>query len=438
MRGESMGQIITLQYSLGPTPAQEQAFSSHVGAVRYAYNWALARVQKNWEERNKNPETPYIDSSMIGLRKVWNQEKHEIAPWYGENSKEAYDSGLRNLSNAVNRYYKKISGKPNAKHKKYSDTEGIAFTTGQRYLDPVTKRHFILPRIGRVRLHERATKLSWLLNQDGTSMGNVTLKRARARWNISINLKVTDETWVKYHNQRTKKDKKKVVGVDVGIKHAAVFSDGTVIENKRYYEKALKKLRRLNKELSRRRKYNKTTGEVPSNRYLKTKDKLAKAHARVSNQERDYAHKLSKHLVDAYELIGLEDLNVKGMVRNGRLSRHIAHASFGRLRLWTTYKASWYGSKVVLVDRYYPSSKTCSDCGAVKTKLSLSERSYNCDNCGLVIDRDLNAAINIRNTVAQSCRETLNGRGGGSSGLCASTSETISVETISHALLVNA
>ena len=406
--------------------------------MRYVYNWALAQIQNNWEERDKNPETPYIDSSLPALRRVWNQEKHELAPWYAENSKEAYDSGLRNLSNAVSRYYKKISGEPNKKHKKYSDTEGITFATGARYLDSETKRHFTIPRIGRVRLHERARKLAWLLAQPGSSMGLMTVKRARARWHLSINLRVADETWVKYHSQRTKKDKKKVVGVDVGIKQAAVFSDGTVIENKRYYEKALKKLRRLNKQLSRRRKYNKTTGEVPSNRYLKTKDKLAKAHARVSNQEIDYAHKLSKQLVDNYEIIGLEDLNVKGMVKNGRLSRRIAHASFGRLRLWTTYKAGWYGSKVVLVDRFYPSSKTCSDCGAVKTKLSLSERSYNCDKCGLIIDRDLNAAINIRNNVAQSCRETLNGRGGVSAGLCASTSETIPVETISRALLVNA
>lgn len=433
-----MPQIIVLQYVLDPTPAQEQAFASHAGAVRYAYNWALDHIKKNWSERKVNPDSPYIDHSMIGLCKVWNQEKHNLAPWYSENSKEAYDSGLRNLSNAVNRCYKKVSGQPNYKHKKYSDTEGIAFTTGTRYLDLDTKRHFVIPRIGRVRLHERARKLAWLLAQPGSSMGMMTLKRAQARWHLSINIRVTDETWVKYHNQRTKRDKKKVVGVDIGIKHAAVFSDGTVIENKRYYEKILKKLRKFNKQLSRRRKYNKTTGEVPSNRYLKTKSKLAKAHARVSSQEIDYAHKLSKHLVDNYEIIGLEDLNVAGMVKNGRLSRRIAHASFGRLRRFTTYKAGWYGSKVVLVDRFYPSSKTCSDCGAVKAKLSLSERSYNCSDCGLIVDRDLNAALNIRNNVAQSCGETLNGRGGDSAGLYVSTGETISVEAISQTLLVNA
>lgn len=430
-----MAQVITLQYVLDPTPAQEQAFSSHAGAVRFAYNWALSKVKENWAERDKNPDTPYINSSMIGLRKEWNKEKHELAPWYKENSKEAYDSGLRNLSNAITRCYNKVSKRPKFKHKKYSDAEGIAFTTGARYLDAETKRHFTLPRIGRVRLHERARKLAWLLAQDGTTMGSVTVKRARARWNLSINLKITDVTWVKYHAQRTKKDKKKVVGVDLGIKHAAVFSDGTVIENKRAYEKQLKKLRKLNKELSRRRKYNKQTGEVPSKRYLKTKDKLAKVYAGISNKEIDFAHKLSKQLVDNYQIVGLEDLNVAGMMKNRSLSRHIAHASFGRLRLFTTYKASWYGSKVILVDRFYPSSKTCSDCGAVKAKLSLSERSYSCSDCGLVIDRDLNAALNIMN-VAQSCGETLNGRGGDSSGLHISANETAASETISQTITV--
>jgi putative transposase len=430
-----MGQIITLQYALDPTSKQEQAFVSHAGAVRFAYNWALSKVKENWSERDENPETPYINSSMIGLRKVWNQEKHELAPWYSENSKEAYDSGLRNLSNAVTRCYNKTSKRPKYKSKKYSDTEGIAFTTGARYLDFETKRHFSLPRIGRVRLHERARKLAWILAQDGTTMGNITVKRARARWNLSINLKVSDETWVKYHAQRSKQDKKKVVGVDLGIKHAAVFSDGTVIENKRTYEKQLKKLRKLNKELSRRRKYNKITGEVPSNRYLKTKNKLSKTYAKISNTEIDFAHKLSKHLVDNYNLIGLENLNVAGLMKNRSLSRRIAHASFGRFRLFTNYKAAWYGSRVILVDRFYPSSKTCSDCGAVKTKLPLSERSYNCSSCGLVIDRDLNAALNIMN-VAQSCGETLNGRGGDSSGLHISANETVTNETISQTITV--
>ena len=430
-----MGQVITLQYVLAPTPKQEQALSSHSGAVRFAYNWALSKVKENWAERDINPDIPYINSSMIGLRKEWNKEKHELAPWYKENSKEAYDSGLRNLSNAVTRYYNKVSKKPTYKHKKFSDTEGIAFTTGARYLDAENKRHFTLPRIGRVRLHERARKLAWLLNQDGTTMGNITVKSARARWNLSINLKVTDETWSKYHAQRTKRDKKKVVGVDLGIKHAAVFSDGTVIENKRAYEKQLKKLRKLNKELSRRRRYNKNTGEVPSNRYLKTKNKLSKTYAKISNAEIDFAHKLSKQLVDNYQIIGLEDLNVAGMMKNRSLARRIAHASFARLRQFTSYKAAWYGSKVILVDRFYPSSKTCSDCGAVKTKLSLSERSYNCSDCGLFIGRDLNAALNIRN-VAQSCGETINGRGGDSSGLRNSANETVTDETISQTSIV--
>lgn len=426
-----MGQVITLQYALDPSPSQERSFSSHAGAVRYAYNWGLSRIEENWAERNLDPNTPYLNSSMIGLRKEWNKDKHSIAPWYGENSKEAYDSGLRNLSNAVTRYYKKVSGKPNYKHKKYSDTEGVTFSTGARYLDLATKRHFTLPRIGKVRLHERARKLAWLLAQEGATLGNITVKRSRARWYLSLNLTVTEDTWLKYHAQRTKRDKKKVVGVDLGIKHAAVFSDGTVIENKKSYEKQLRKLRRLNKELSRRRKYDKRTGEVPSNRYLKTKNKLTRVYAGITNTEADFAHKLSKRLIDEYEIIGLEDLNVAGMVRNRSLSRRISHASFGRLRQFITHKAGWYGSRVVLMDRFYPSSKTCSGCGVVKTKLPLSERSYSCDDCGLFIDRDLNAALNIM-MVAQSCGETLNGRGGESAGPDANLDETIPNETISQ------
>lgn len=432
-----MTQIISLQYALDPTRKQEQAFISHSGAVRFAYNWALNRIMTNWDERNKGITDKWVNSSMIGLRKIWNQEKHLIAPWYGENSKEAYDTGLRNASNATKRYYAKISGRPNHKKRHYSNKEGITFSTNKRELDPITNRHFTLPTIGRVRLHERATKLAWLLAQEKSSMGLITVKFVRGRWHLSINIRVTDETWLKYHSQRSKKDKKKIVGVDVGIKYAAVYSDGTVIENPKYYEKTLKKLRRYNKQLSRRKGYDKKTGEAPSNRYLKTKNKLVKLHARVSNQEIDHAHKLSKHLVDNFEIIGLEDLNVAGMMRNRSLSRRIAHASFGRLRLFITYKAAWYGSRVGFVGRFYPSSKTCSNCGLVKAKLSLSEREYKCENCGLIIDRDLNAAINIMSQVAQSYGETLNGHGGDSSGTCAYKDETIPVEMIKLPLIIS-
>lgn len=421
-------EVITLQYALDPTSTQLQQLSSHSGAVRYAYNYGLNKILTNWANVREGKETEYINTSAYAMRKLFNQEKHEIAPWWKENSKEAYSTGFANLELAMKNFYAKKAGIPKFKSKVLNDSEGIRFTVNPRRLES-DGRHFTVLTIGTLRLHERAKKLSYLLKHGGR-ITNVTLKYSRARWYITITTRVPFDLYTQYHLLRTKKDKKKSVGVDVGLSHAAVFSDGTVVENPRSYDKQLKKLRRLNKELSRRKKYNKRTGEAPSKRYEITRSKLRKAYARVSNQERDFTHKLTKQLVDEYELIGIEDLNVSGMVRNKHLARSITHAGWGRFKSFLEYKASLYGSSVVKVGRYYPSSKTCSGCGVVKAKLPLSQRTFECDSCGLSIDRDLNAAINIRNNiVAQSCGETLNDHRGASSD--SFKSETSTVEMIS-------
>ena len=411
-------QTIILQYALTPTKEQLEQLASHSGAARFTYNWALHKIYENWEQV-KNDETgtvEYLKINLPNLRKLFNQEKDEIAPWWKENGKNAYDTGIANAVHAFERYFKKLGKKPKYKVKRALDKESIDIPSNKRELEN-DRKHFTITRLGAIKLHEKATKLAYLLRHGGR-ITNVNLKYSRTRWFINVTLRVDQDLFERYHLLRTKKDKKKIVGVDVGIKSAAVFSDGTVIENIQAYEKALKKLRRLNKELSRRRKFNKTTGEIASNRYEKTKQKLQKQYAKIINQEVDFAHKLSKRLVDEFEVIGLEDLNVVGMMKNRKLARRIAHASFGRLKVFTKYKSEWYGSKLVLVDRWYPSSKTCSECGVVRAKLSLKERVFKCDdlNCGLIIDRDLNAAVNIRNYAAQSCGEALNGQGDESAG----------------------
>ena len=249
------------------------------------------------------------------------------------------------------------------------------------------------------------------------------VKYSRERWHLTITVRVSKDLFTQYHLLRSKKDKKKSVGIDLGLKHAAVFSDGTVVENPRSYEKQLRKLRRLNKELARRKKYNKRTGEAPSKRYDKTKHKLRKTYTRVANQEKDYTHKLTKRIVDEYEIIGIEDLNIKGMVKNKHLSRSITHASWGKFRTYLEYKTHLYNSTLILVGRFYPSRKTCSQCGVVKATLPLSQRTYTCEDCGLIMDRDLNAAINIQK-VAQSCGETKNDHGGTSSDSLVSETST--------------
>ena len=419
-------EVVLLQYATQPTPAQLEQLSSHSGAVRYAYNYGLGKVLDNWKAVKEGEETEYINSSSYALRKLFNQEKQELAPWWAENNKEAYNTGFSHLERALKGFFGKRSGLPRFKRKFLNDNEGILFTTNTRRLEP-DRKHFTIPTIGTLKLHERATKLAYL-QRHGGRITNVMVKYSRERWHLTITVRVSKDLFTQYHLLRSKKDKKKSVGIDLGLKHAAVFSDGTVIENPRSYEKQLKKLRRLNKELSRRKKYNKRTGEAPSKRYDKTKHKLRKTYARVANQEKDHAHKLTKRIVDEYELIGIEDLNIKGLVKNKHLSRSITHASWGKFRTYLEYKSNLYNNTLILVGRFYPSSKTCSQCGVVKATLPLSQRTYTCEDCGLIMDRDLNAAINI-NKVAQSCGETKNDHGGTSSGSL--VSETSTSEMIS-------
>lgn len=401
--------VLVLQYALDPSPSQEESLKSHVGAVRFVYNWGLSHVLENWENVKNGTTLEYVDTSMFGLRKEFNRVKDEIAPWWRENSKNAYESGLADLAVGFQNFYAKRAKLPRYKRKEYTVSESVTFTNEPRRLEE-GNRHFVLPRIGKVRLHENARKLSWLLKRN-SRITNCNVSYRRGRWFLSVTVRTPEGVYFGFLSHRTRKDKKKIVGIDLGIKHSIVTSDGLVVDSPYYYEKELRKLKKAQKRLSRKRKLNKKTGETPSNRYLEQKDRVAKIHAKISNQERDFTHKLTKHLVDKYEVIGLEDLNTAGMVRNRKLSRRISHAGFGRIKNYLEYKTLWYGSQLIKIDRFYPSSKTCSNCGEVKAKLPLSQRVYSCDHCKLKIDRDLNASINIRNKAAQGCGEALNGRG---------------------------
>ena len=223
---------------------------------------------------------------------------------------------------------------------------------------------------------------------------HMTVSQRAGRWYASLTVERDDEL-------AAKPLKGGAVGVDLGVKTLATLSDGTVIENPRYLKKSERKLKKAQRELSR-----KTKG---SNRRAKAKIKVARIHARVANRRLDALHKLTTRLAKGYSDVSIEDLNVSGMVKNHRLAKHIADAAFGEFRRQLEYKTARAGARLHVVDRWYRSSKTCSGCGGVKAKLSLAERTYRCDSCGLVLDRDLNAAINIQ--VAGSAPETINAHG---------------------------
>jgi len=430
-------QTIALKYALSPTISQMDSLSSHIGAARYAYNWSVATVAANWEAVQQEPTIPYMNLSAYGLRKELNRVKDEIAPWWRENSKEAFATGTANAAMAFKNWFKNRNGTrsgktgfPKFKTRNHDTQTGIVFTTGTRRLES-DNCHFTLPTIGSVRLHEKAKTLRWFLHQ-GSTIANVTVRKDGTRWIASINVKVEDTLALQYFaGKQGRKTRKSAVGVDVGLKVFLATSDGAFIENPAFQRKALAKIRKANKRLARRRKLDKRTGETASVRWDKAHQQLVRTHEKIRNQRTDFLHKVSKQLVDDYQLIGIEDLHIAGMVQNRHLSRSIADAGWGEFRRQLTYKSAWYGNELQVIPRFYPSSKMCSACETVKATLSLSERTFSCATCGLVMDRDVNAAVNIRNkAVAQSCGETLNERGEESTGLVKLTSETILGETL--------
>lgn len=382
--------IEAVKVALDPTPAQGRALASAAGAARFCYNACLAHVRAQLGAK----ERP--DWDAYSLRRWWNASKDVIAPWWRENSKEAYSyacsclaAGFKNYSDSRHgrRKGRKV-GFPRFK-KKGRSREAFAITTGSFGLiggDPHAVR---VPKVGRIHCMEDVAR-----RVAGRHVTRMTVSRRAGRWFASLSVE-TPVTVPAAPSGRPP------VGIDLGVKRLATLSDGTVVANPKYYERAKRALRHKHRALSRK--------QPGSKRRAKAKSSLQKAYARVASQRRDAMQKLTCDLVRTYGEISIEDLNVSGMVRNHRLAARIEDASFYEFRRELECKCPKAGVMLHVIDRWYPSSKTCSRCGAVKGELSLSERTYRCDACGLEMDRDLNAAINI--LVAGSAPETSNARG---------------------------
>jgi putative transposase len=237
---------------------------------------------------------------------------------------------------------------------------------------------------------------------------SVAVRYERGRWHASF----TAETEI---TRPAPAHPGAVVGVDLGIKTLAVLSTGEQVPNPRHLSGALREIRRLSRTMARRRGPDRRTRREPSNRWQRASAALGRAQGRAADQRKDSLHKLTTRLAAESGTVVVEDLNVAGMLKNRRLARHVADASFGEFRRQAGYKTAWHGGQLIVADRWFASSKTCSGCGAAKAKLALSERTYRCDACGLVLNRDLNAALNLaaygRRQIAGSGPEIVNGRG---------------------------
>ena len=413
-----------MKVALDPTPSQERRLLSHAGAARFAYNAMLAHIKAALDVGEK-PEW-----SFWSIRKRWNADKDTLAVgedgviWWAENSKEAYSSGIEALAKGLSNWAKSRKGDRKGRRvgfpkfkSKSKTTPRFAYTAGCFGLVKGDPKALKLPRIGRVHCMEDVTERVG----DGRVL-RMTVSQRAGRWYASLTVERDDKPVMN-------PPKGGAVGVDLGVKTLATLSDGTIIENPRYLKKSERKLKKAQRALSRKIK--------GSNRRAKAKVKVARIHAHVANQRLDGLHKLTTWLTEKYSDISIEDLHVAGMVKNHHLAKSVSDAAFGEFRRQLEYKATRTGARLHIVDRWYRSSKTCSKCGSVKAKLSLSERTYTCEGCGLVLDRDLNAAINI--CVAGSAPETINAHGEtvkrNSPSGCA-TLDSVKCEPSSHTLVM--
>ena len=352
---------LTHKIRLYPTIKQTILLSKSCGVSRFTYNWALAK----WNELYEAGEKP----SSLSLAKQFNAIKREEFPWITEVTKCAPERAFANLGNAFISFFKTKKGYPKFKKKGKKDSY---YVSNDRIIFDNYKIR--LPKIGWVRLAEK-------LRFNGKIMSGV-VSRTADKWFISVAVEMPDKIFNQVENQDS-------IGVDLGIKELAVCSNGTVFPTIKPLRKRLKKLRRLSKSLSRKVK--------GSNNRKKAKTKLSSFHYKISCLRKDYLDKITTYLSRNFKYISIEDLNVSGLMKNKKLSRAISDIGWSKFRRQLEYKTKLYGSNLITIDRFFPSSKMCSECGQIKDSLSLSERTFSCE-CGLEIDRDLNAAINI-NTV---------------------------------------
>lgn len=348
---------------------QKHKLIKHCGVARHAWNWGLALTKQILDHNREFPDDKIKFPTGITLHKWLVVMVKPECPWYYEVSKCAPQYALRQLGEAWKHAFKKTKKPPRFKKKGRSDS----FTVdGSLKVD-----HFRVkvPVIGWLRTYERLP-----VSQKPKSF---TISRTADRWFISWKIEIEPTNHPKSID---------TVGVDLGIKTLATFSTGEVCngaKSYRKYEEKLSRLQWLNRQKIR-----------GSNNWKKAQVKIARLHRKITNIRKDTLHKLSTYLAKNHGKIVIEDLNVSGMMANHKLAKAIADMGFYEFRRQLEYKCELYGCELVIANRWFASSKTCSSCGTKKEKLSLSQRVFKCHNCGLEIDRDLNAAINLAGTVS--------------------------------------
>lgn len=358
---------------LDPNNVQRTLLTKSAGTARFAYNWGL-EIKKEIYLLNQLPTVHVKYPTAIDLHRQLNEMKKTDFAWMYEVSKCAPQEALRNLDRAFINFFKGRAKYPKSKTKK-----GSKISFGMTGSIIVTDKKIQLPRIGKVRLKE----YNYLPTD--TKILSTTVSENSGHWFVSISVEEDIQPLI---NQG------EVAGLDWGINCLGTVSDGVKFKNPKSLSHYERKLKRQQKETSRRIK--------GSNNRKKSVQKLSRIHTRIANVRKDAIHKLTTLLAKTKSVIVIEDLNVEGMLKNHCFAKSISDASPHEVRRQLEYKTVWYGSTLITADPFFPSSKMCSGCGNIKKELDLSERIYNCEKCHLKIDRDLNAAINLSRLAASS------------------------------------
>ena len=366
--------LLVHKIKLKPNNKQATYFKKSAGVARFAYNWGLSQWKAQYAAGGKPNEAL--------LRKQLNAIKETQFPWMKEVTKVAPQQAIKNLGKAFDRFFRGQGKYPNFKKKGIRDSFRADNGPTKAGDNAVTliKKKIKLPRIGWVNLEEA-------LRFKGQIKSVVVSRRAN-RWYAAISVETNQLPYERKNHAS--------IGIDLGIKTFAQLSTGQSFDGAKSHAKKLKRLKRLSRLLSRKKKGSKN--------YSKARNLIAKLHAEIVDIRNDSLHKISTDIVLNSTRICIEDLNVAGMIKNRKLSRHIMDQSFAEFRRQLEYKAAWYGSELIVVDRFFPSSKLCSACHEKNNDLKLSDRYWTCDHCGITHDRDLNAAINLeqykKNTVS--------------------------------------
>ena len=358
------------KYKLRPTCKQQNQLQQTFGCARFIYNWGLDKKTKAWTNEKKS--ISYFDLAKE-LTQLKQTEEHK---WLNDIPNVCLQQSLRNLDNAYTQFFKAKKGFPKFKSKRHSKNAA-------KYISSVqfdfTGWKVKIPKCGWVKLC--ANKV---FDTEKYKLGTLTVSQDRCgEYWCSI---VVDDNLPQ--PSKAKIDEETTVGIDLGIKDYAILSDGTKYGNPKFLEKGQDKLAILQRKFARTKK--------GSHRHETARIKVAKQYRKIANRRSDFMHKLSTDLIRQFDAICLENLNVEGMLKNHHLANSIQSAAWSEFVRQLKYKSEWHGKNIILIGRFTPSSKTCSKCGYVNGELTLKDREWTCPKCGAHHDRDVNAAVNIK------------------------------------------